>query len=237
MRLIFENEIRFLKEKINIDIPINTCFMDRMFIKAMDLNGKWHNLYRIRAEDMQVKLIKDYNILNDVTFKTYQDHVSDNKERLMYLEWESKNIILNKLNEYKDYKPVVTVSGGKDSAVVHHLIDSCIEEYDIVFSNTSNETHHTYKYIKNNYKNAIIVSPKEGFYNFVKKYAFVPTRFGRACCTTQKEAPMIDQLDKNEKLLFFMGMRKAESQNRSTYKTEWKNNRWGVGFGKEFYLF
>lgn len=38
---------------------------------------------------------------------------------------------------------------------------------------------------------------------------------------------MIQKLPKDDKLLFFMGMRKAESNNRSKYVTKWKNTRWG----------
>ena len=38
---------------------------------------------------------------------------------------------------------------------------------------------------------------------------------------------MIDYLNKDDKYLFFMGMRNQESAKRSNYGDEWKNEKWG----------
>lgn len=50
--------------------------------------------------------------------------------------------------------------------------------------------------------------------------------FARACCNIFKEGAMIDYLDRNDKYLFFMGMRNQESSKRSNYTDEWKNDKW-----------
>ena len=118
------------------------------------------------------------------------------------------------------------VSGGKDSAVIYYLVDKATKDYITTFNNTSNETHHTYKFIKANYHNAKILSPQEGFYSLVTRYGTVPSRFNRFCCSYLKEGVTINQLSSNDKYLFVMGMRKQESNNRSTYEYEWKNEKW-----------
>lgn len=227
LRLIFDNEIKFLKDELGIEIPSHSAFMDKMFIKVVDSENNWHILYRIKAENMTLRLTKDNrDIINNIKIKTWDEQIKEKEYHLLELENKSKWIIVNALLAHKGYKPCVPVSGGKDSAVTHYLVNLVTEE-ETVFSNTSNETHHTYKYINKNYPDAIKISPDEGFYTFVERTGFIPTRFARSCCTNQKEMPMIQKLPKEEKILFFMGMRKAESNNRSTYVTEWKNHRWG----------
>lgn len=227
MRLIFNNEIKFLKEQLGIDIPKGSAFMDRMCVKILDNHDKWHIIYRIKAENMNLTLTKDNReLLDNIIIKPWNDLIKENEEHLIKLENKSKQIVEDHLKEYPNHKPCVPVSGGKDSAVTHYIVNLVTEE-QTVFSNTSNETHHTYKYINKNYPDAIKISPDEGFYTFVQRTGFIPTRFGRACCTTQKEMPMIQKLPKDEKILFFMGMRKAESNNRSKYSVKWKNTRWG----------
>lgn len=227
MRLIFDNEIEFLRKHLGIEIPRGTAFMDRMCVKVQDIKGKWHIVFRIKAKDMKVSLSKDSsNILNGIKLKTWKDLIKENEEHLIELESKAKQCVEDYIKAYDEFKPCVPVSGGKDSAVTHYIVNLVTDEQTI-FSNTSNETHHTYKYINENYTDAIKISPDEGFYTFVKRTGFVPTRFGRSCCTNQKELPMILKLPKDDKLLFFMGMRKAESNNRSTYGVKWKNHRWG----------
>ena len=227
LRLIFNNEIKFLKEQLGIDIPKESAFMDRMCVKILDNHDKWHMIYRIKAENMNLTLTKDNRkLLDNIIIKSWNDLIKENEEHLIELENKSKQIVEDHLKEYPNHKPYVPVSGGKDSAVTHYIVNLVTEE-QTVFSNTSNETHHTYKYINKNYPDAIKISPDEGFYTFVQRTGFIPTRFGRACCTTQKEMPMIQKLPKDEKILFFMGMRKAESNNRSKYSVKWKNTRWG----------
>lgn len=227
LRLVFNNEIEFLQRELGVEIPKESAFMDRMCIKVLDNNDKWHIIYRIKASEMKIELIKDNRkVLKEINIKSWNEIINENEKHLLELENKSKDIVKEHLKKYPDYKPCVPVSGGKDSAVTHYIVNLITDEQTI-FSNTSNETHHTYKYINKNYPDAIKISPDEGFYTFVQRTGFIPTRFGRACCTTQKEMPMIQKLPKDDKILFFMGMRKAESNNRSTYETEWKNHRWG----------
>jgi 3'-phosphoadenosine 5'-phosphosulfate sulfotransferase (PAPS reductase)/FAD synthetase len=88
-----------------------------------------------------------------------------------------------------------------------------------MFNNTSNESADTYKYIKS-LDNYFIANPKEGFWQYLKRENFIPSRFARACCNIYKHQLTLNNLKHDEKYLLFMGLRNAESQNRSGYETE-----------------
>ncbi|MGL5050497.1 MAG: phosphoadenosine phosphosulfate reductase family protein [Fusobacteriaceae bacterium] len=91
----------------------------------------------------------------------------------------------------------------------------------VLFGNTSNETHFTYKYVKDTYGEALeIASPKEGFYSWCLRTGFIPTKFGRACCSIFKEGNITPYLgkDRKKKLLHVCGMRRDESTLRSKYE-------------------
>lgn len=237
MRLIFKQEIEFLRRELGITIPEHTAFMDRMCVKVLDRENKWHILYKIKAKNMELRLVKaNKTHINNI--KIWNEIIKGNEEHLDSIERESIETIKQYIRTFNDYNIVVPVSGGKDSAITHYLVNKAIDELKqdrsfrfkvnvlTVFSNTTNETHHTYKYIKENYPKALVITPKEGFYPLIHRTGTVPSRFNRLCCSLCKEMPMIEQLDKNIKYLFFMGMRAAESQKRSEYATEWKNHRW-----------
>lgn len=228
MRLIFDEEREFLKRVLDLEIPKDSAFMNKMCIKMINSKGKWQTIYRLHCKNEKLEINNDSSKrLKEMKFKTWWELIEENKDYLLQLEENSIEIIKKYSKIYENYTMSVPVSGGKDSAIVHHLVNKVIKNEETIFSNTTNETHHTYKYIKKYYPDAKIITPAEGFYQFVERTGFIPTRFGRACCTNQKELPMIQQLDKNSKRVFFMGMRKDESKNRSKYEIEWKNNRWG----------
>ncbi|MGL4998626.1 MAG: phosphoadenosine phosphosulfate reductase family protein, partial [Cetobacterium sp.] len=97
----------------------------------------------------------------------------------------------------------------------------------VLFGNTSNETHHTYKYVKDTYGADLeIANPKEGFFPWVKKTGYVPTRFGRVCCGIFKEGNIGEYLDDNMKTLQVFGIRRDESLARSSYEQVMVNTKW-----------
>lgn len=127
---------------------------------------------------------------------------------------------------------VISVSGGKDSTVAEHMTRDIVEKYPnfILFGNTSNETHYTYKYVKETYRDRLkIANPKEGYHQWMLRVNFVPTRFARACCSIFKEGNITPFLDNTKKLLQLCGIRRDESVTRSTYeqirKGKWEDKK------------
>ncbi|MGL5099490.1 MAG: phosphoadenosine phosphosulfate reductase family protein, partial [Fusobacteriaceae bacterium] len=131
-------------------------------------------------------------------------------------------------NEYDEV--IISVSGGKDSTVMAEMclnLAKSTHKTRVLFGNTSNETHFTYKYVKDTYGEELeIANPKEGFFPWVKRTGYVPTRFGRVCCSLFKEGNIGDYLDDNKKTLQLFGIRRDESLNRSTYEQVMLNTKW-----------
>lgn len=210
------DELKFLKE--------GYYWYDKSIIKAFDVNGNLNKIARIYyTDDLKVN-VKHYNY-KDIQLESWEDTIKRHEEELIKLENNSKELILNSLQNYPDRIISVLSSGGKDSSVTTHLVRSVYPEVKIIFNNTSLDCADTYLHIKKE-DNLTIINPKEGFYQWRKRLNFIPTRFARACCNIFKEGAMVNYLSKDDKYLFFMGMRNQESSKRSNYGDEWKNHKW-----------
>ena len=127
----------------------------------------------------------------------------------------------------------VSHSGGKDSTVTYDIWERALRileiehkevydnlQWEINFSNTSNETADTYKYIKKLPKNKLrILNPIIGFYQWiidVKNY-FIPSVMVRNCCSTYKEGQINKAYDKTREITMVLGVRKLESTKRASY--------------------
>lgn len=113
---------------------------------------------------------------------------------------------LPKENEYV----YVGNSGGKDSAVVEHLMlvqkkngGAC---YNSFYANTTIDPPGTIKHIRDNYPHTKILHPKESFYKLVERKG-LPTRLSRWCCEFLKEYGSVGKI-------VFEGVRSAEGRNR-----------------------
>jgi len=101
-------------------------------------------------------------------------------------------------------------SGGKDSAVVEHLMlrqkkngGGC---YNSFYANTTIDPPGTIKHIRKNYPDTKILQPKESFYQLVERKG-LPTRLNRYCCEFLKEYGSVGKI-------VFEGVRSAESRKR-----------------------
>lgn len=219
MKPVFMEEMKHL----GIDEKLNGyLWVDKRSYRAFNKDG-----IEIKYGRSLDKLPKDID--NLLTHKEYCDlHYNKHTKDMVTRERER----LGKyLTEHTYDELIVSVSGGKDSTVVEHMIRDIyvLFPHRILFGNTSNETHHTYKYIKEMYgnMNLDICSPKEGFHPWIIRNNFVPTRFSRACCSIFKEGNITPHLDNTKKLLQLCGIRRDESSTRSTYdqvrKGKWEN--------------
>ena len=226
MNPIYKEYIEFLSNNnINLDIKEGYYWLDKLIIKAFDDKCQIHKIARIYIDDelnVSFKKYKEekFNIIS------WLELIELNKDKLLQLENDSLNNILKYKKIYNGYSPIILTSGGKDSSVVNYLVRKALNNnIKAIFNNTSLDCADTYKYIKN-LDNTYIMNPKEGFYQWQKRYEYVPTRFNRACCGIFKEYELVKQLSHKENYLFFMGMRNQESSTRSNYGYEWHNDAW-----------
>lgn len=222
---IFKEYITFLKTKTDgLDfLEEGIYWYDRSMIKAFSTSGDLVKIARIYVDDNLDITVKGYEVKEEL--ETWQDTVKRYKDRLREIECNSLDLIQESIDKYQR-EVIVLSSGGKDSAIVTHLVKRCVGNPLVMFNNTSLDCADTYLYIKQE-PNLLLTNPSEGFYQYRKRLNFVPTRFGRVCCRIFKEGNMIENLDDDKDYLFFMGMRNQESAKRSTYGDEWKNEKWG----------
>jgi len=222
---IFKEYIQFLKDHdIDIELQEGYYWLDNQIIKAYDTKGNIHKIVRLKIDD---SLNITYKLFPQKKFKIehWDDTVLRNKENLLKKEKESLNLIKGKLEQYKNYKTIVLTSDGKDSTIVEYLVKHINPTVFLVFNNSSLDCADTYKHIKS--RNDInVLNPKDGFYQWIKNN-IIPTRFSRGCCSIFKEGETINYFNKDEKYVFFLGMRNEESNTRSNYEDEWKNKKWG----------
>ena len=231
VNLVWNDYIKFLKDKnVNTEkynLREGYYWLDNSIIKAYDTEGKIHKIVRICINDDLNVIAKEYKKeKKEFVIESWQDTINRNKERLEILAQNSLRLIKDSTDKYKEYSPIVLSSTGKDSMLVWHLVKALYNSVEMIFNNTTLDCADTYKFVKT-FPNVRIVTHKEGFYQWRDRLNFVPTRFSRACCTLFKEQELINQLDKNKEYLFFMGMRNEESNARSGYTDEWKNEKWG----------
>lgn len=226
LNLVFREYIGFLKDKgLTMDIKEGYYWYDKSIIKAYDKEGNIHKVLRIVIdEDLNIEF-KEYK---DKPFEieSWEETLDRNKTKLLELEKESIDLIKSSSLKYKGLIPTILTSGGKDSSVTEKLVKLVFPNSVCIFNNTTLDCADTYLHI-NSKPNTITINPKEGFYQWRERNNFVPTRFSRACCTIFKEGAMVDELDKETKLLLFLGMRNQESNTRSEYGDEWRNDKWG----------
>lgn len=199
---------------------------DKTIIKAFDKEGNIHKILKLKIDDELNIEFKEYKN-KPFDMATWQDIVELNKDRLEKLETHSIKLIKEITNIFDDRTPANLTSGGKDSSVTTYLTRKALNENVLqIFNNTSLDCADTYLHIKKE-NNLMIINPKEGFYNWRERNNFVGNRTARACCTVFKEGAMVESLNKDDKYVFFMGMRNQESNTRSGYADLWKNEKWG----------
>lgn len=131
--------------------------------------------------------------------------------------------------KFKAYCRYVSDSSGKDSEVVTDLVYRALgKDVTRLFINSSNECHHSLLHVKHHNPLPLeIINPDVGYYPYIKSTNFIPTTTKRLCCTRFKEGLLLQKLPLKERFLFFLGMRKCESETRKNYTLDWKNEKWG----------
>lgn len=97
-------------------------------------------------------------------------------------------------------------SGGKDSAVLDHLLQRSGIVYYSFYCNTTIDPKGTIGHIRENYPHTEILHPKKSFYQLVEEKG-LPTRLNRYCCDILKEYGSVGRA-------VFEGVRSCESSNR-----------------------
>lgn len=229
MNPIFNEYLTFLRDtsdKQLSELKEGYFWLDNQIIKGFDKQGNIHKFYRIKvSNDLKLTIDKPkngYSNIEQVELASWNDLIEMNKSHLEQIENEAKQLIIDKMNKFSGYIPLVPVSMGKDSQVTCHLVRECYPDTKAVFNNTTLDCADTYLMAKK-FLNCEIMTPKQGFYQYIKEAQMIPTRFSRFCCRIFKVGEITKQLDHKKLYLEFLGMRNEESNARSEYGDEWRN--------------
>ncbi|HBG2133297.1 TPA: phosphoadenosine phosphosulfate reductase family protein [Clostridioides difficile] len=239
MKPVFQEEQDLLERKLNINLPKNIWRKgSKIYLNHFDKRA-----FLI----FKVNLLNNSLMLREYKKPTHQNYTLEDEYLLKKDVLESKviksiNMTKKFILENLSHKFIISLSGGKDSTVMKTIIDLAIEElyregihvkYRLISFNTSNDTAETYLYLKNYHhmQKENIISPQTGFYNWITKSKnyFTPSVFIRNCCSTYKEGQLSKVLNKNEKAVIFLGMRKYESIKRKHYDFDLNESQIRVG--------
>lgn len=189
-------------------------------------------ILRIKIDDDLNMAFSDYKTTpQDSELETFEDSYQRLCGSIKDKEDESKLMTEKIINKYKNHKLILTTSMGKDSILTEYLLEKWGYVFDEkIFNNTTMDTADNYKMVKSA-GDIKIVTPQnkegqnESFYRLTEHWG-MPSRHARWCCTTFKEGATYQYLEKQDNILFVMGMRNEESSTRSGYGFEYKNIGW-----------
>ena len=197
------------------------------------IDGKKKIIQNKTFNELKPKLFKDK--LNEYQkYNSYENFnrqiskfITANKFRFLYLVDEANEFIKKISKEYEEEKIVISFSGGKDSTVVADLVINALGNPSLVhiFGDTTLEFPTTIEYAeryRNSHKHAIFQIAKNNEQNFMTVCEDIgpPARMMRWCCSMFKTGPItrvLNNLYREQKILTFYGIRKAESLTRSKY--------------------
>lgn len=204
-------------------------WLENHFICGFTNDGELRKLYKYKVlDDLSIEITpyKHKINLSDIDFETWEQTVKRCEADLAEKESYSLQVIKNAIKDYSNHKKVVFTSTGKDSMATLDLVNRVLPDVGVYFNNTTLDTGDTYKMVKA-HKDWTIINPDIGFYKYIFKEHFIPTRFSRGCCTVFKEGKTIEYFDSEPQMLYFMGVRNDESAQRADRQDISHNPKWG----------
>lgn len=184
-----------------------------------------------------VKDIKKYKDSNTYEFfNVYvEQFINVNRDRFNYIVEEATDFVKATASKFKEENIIISFSGGKDSTVTEDVVTKALADPSIVhiFGNTTLEFPTTIEYaerFRKNHPHAIFQVAKNNEQNFMEVADTIgpPARMMRWCCSMFKTGPItrvLNSMYRNQQVLTFYGIRKAESVARSKYNRVESNSQ------------
>ena len=187
----------------------------------------------------EIKKVKDVydEAAKKLKYEYFDEHIKKfiaaNVDRYNYITEEAVSFIQKYTDKYSIDDMMVSFSGGKDSTVTSHLVNTALGTNKVlhIFGDTTLEFPYTLEYKKRFNKNeesmgVRILTAKNREKNFEDLCGVVgpPSRVMRWCCTVFKTGAIQKTISSAFKdktnILSFQGIRHSESISRSKYERE-----------------
>jgi len=232
---MFSEECRFLNNVFGQKLLPDRGWRDGLWMryKTIWLNGK--RLLRLFAKGKPT-IIYEYPYRNGSPKHCVTPEIlyKANKSTLDELEKAAISFIMEIIKSYPGRKPVVSFSGGKDSAVVSYLVRKALKTDEVlhIFGNTTIEYPDTLNYIKRFSKanGRIPFRKNSSDHTFLEMCKLIgpPSMLNAWCCSVFKASPisqLINEVKSEAGVISFEGVRRRESCRRKNREPIYHNKK------------
>lgn len=206
------------------------------------INGKKKKLSVTQINKWPIEKIRElkesYELyVKDLDYQYFNSYiekfVKENSRQYEEISSKAIDLIQTYRNRYELNEMMVSFSGGKDSTVVSHLVNTALGTKEVlhIFGDTTLEFPYTMEYKKRFTRNdesrgTKILSAKNYEKNFENLCEIIgpPSRVMRWCCTVFKtgaiQRKIYSAFKEKTNILSFQGIRHSESVSRSKYERE-----------------
>jgi len=225
LKPVFQPEKEFYNEVIDKSLGITHDLLpsDACFASNGSIIVDGENAFRIFLEDNEWKAEANGDFqVGDLKGSDLRETIKANEYLLREKEQEAINF-LGKTFEKHDLPAVVSISGGKDSAVALSLARKVDKNITVIYMNTTLDFPETVEYIhrlRREWKlDFVEIFPERTFLDLSKELG-PPSSMMPWCCQTQKFAPFNKYLNEHypKGVLSVEGLRRFESDKRMDYK-------------------
>jgi phosphoadenosine phosphosulfate reductase len=220
---MFEEECKLLEEETGRLLP-GRGWQDGLWMRHKTIWFHGKTLMRLSSNGKPM-VMKEYVADHWETTPTHsvtpETLYRANESALQKLEEEAIAFVRQVVASYPERKPVVSFSGGKDSAVVSYIVRKALsDDVPHIFGNTTIEYPDTLTYIQRfRRNNQVPFWENSSEHSFLEMCSVIgpPSRINAWCCSVFKAAPiatMIGKVNGRKGIISFEGIRKKESSRR-----------------------
>jgi len=225
LKPMWKEEVKFVEKRIGKMFP-GRNWQDGLWMRYRTIWFQGERLLRLHCSS-NLKIVGRYPVSMEAGIQaapiTKNILYKGNKSFLEKLQKEAISFIRQTVKKFPKKKPIVSISGGKDSAVVSFLVAKALRPKKIsyMFADTTMEYPDTYNYIKRfmkkNRKSTLYKASSPKTFFEMCKIIGPPSRLNAWCCSVFKSSPiarLVQQINGNQGIISFEGIRRKESIRR-----------------------
>lgn len=236
LKPMWKEEVKFIEKRTAKRLP-GRSWQDGLWTRHRTIWFQGRRLFRLHCGS-DLKIDEKHPISMETRIRsapiTKNIVYEGNRSSLEKLEKEAISFIREIIGEFPTKKPVVSISGGKDSAVVSFLVAKALrsKKFSYMFADTTMEYSDTYKYIRRflekNQKSTFYKASNPKTFFEMCKIIGPPSRLNPWCCSVFKASPiarLVQQINGDQGIISFEGIRRKESIRRRNRERIYKSKK------------